>query len=179
MVDLSTISQQFFQKNLKLIFVQDRNNIYLSSIVAFAFVFVQFSRCKISLHSAKFCADVSNFIRKFDQGASIEKFLRDAVPFGISLLQSWWAWEDSNLRPHAYQACALTTWATSPFDSRRTVVVSVFRRPLVEMRRIELLTPCLQGRCSPSWATPPYYRASEVFPLFPLFEGPQSFDCTL
>ena len=27
---------------------------------------------------------------------------------------------------------------------------------LVEMRRIELLTPCLQGRCSPSWATPPY-----------------------
>ena len=26
---------------------------------------------------------------------------------------------------------------------------------LVEMRRIELLTPCLQGRCSPSWATPP------------------------
>ena len=27
---------------------------------------------------------------------------------------------------------------------------------LVEMRRIELLTPCLQSRCSPSWATPPY-----------------------
>ncbi len=21
----------------------------------------------------------------------------------------WWAWEDSNFRPHAYQACALTT----------------------------------------------------------------------
>ena len=28
---------------------------------------------------------------------------------------------------------------------------------LVEMRRIELLTPCLQSRCSPSWATPPKY----------------------
>ena len=67
----------------------------------------------------------------------------------------WWAWEDSNLRPHAYQACALTTWATSPCQFRRPVVVSVFRRPVVEMRRIELLTPCLQGRCSPSWATPP------------------------
>ena len=26
---------------------------------------------------------------------------------------------------------------------------------MVETRRIELLTPCLQGRCSPSWATPP------------------------
>ncbi len=25
------------------------------------------------------------------------------------------------------------------------------------MRRIELLTPCLQGRCSPSWATPPNF----------------------
>ena len=25
-----------------------------------------------------------------------------------------WAWEDSNFRPHAYQACALTGWATSP-----------------------------------------------------------------
>ena len=25
-----------------------------------------------------------------------------------------WAWMDSNHRPHAYQACALTSWATSP-----------------------------------------------------------------
>ena len=32
-------------------------------------------------------------------------------------------------------------------DGRRFFV---FRRPVVEMRRIELLTPCLQGRCSPS-----------------------------
>ena len=28
--------------------------------------------------------------------------------------------------------------------------------PLVEMKGIEPLTPCLQGRCSPSWATPPW-----------------------
>ena len=27
---------------------------------------------------------------------------------------------------------------------------------MVEMRGIEPLTPCLQSRCSPSWATPPY-----------------------
>ena len=26
----------------------------------------------------------------------------------------WWAQVDSNHRPHAYQACALTTWAMSP-----------------------------------------------------------------
>ena len=30
------------------------------------------------------------------------------------------------------------------------------RFSLVEMRRVELLTPCLQGRCSPNWATPPH-----------------------
>jgi hypothetical protein len=23
--------------------------------------------------------------------------------------KNWWAWDDSNVRPHAYQACALTT----------------------------------------------------------------------
>ena len=29
------------------------------------------------------------------------------------------------------------------------------KRYLVEVRRIELLAPCLQSRCSPSWAIPP------------------------
>ena len=32
----------------------------------------------------------------------------------ISFYHSRWAWVDSNHRPHAYQACALTTWATRP-----------------------------------------------------------------
>ena len=30
------------------------------------------------------------------------------------------------------------------------IIVLVIRQDVVEMRRIELLTPCLQGRCSPS-----------------------------
>ena len=30
----------------------------------------------------------------------------------------WWAQVDSNHRPHAYQACALTTWAMSPLVIR-------------------------------------------------------------
>ena len=38
----------------------------------------------------------------------------------------WWAWEDSNLRPHAYQACALTTWATSPY---KTIIVQKLSYP--------------------------------------------------
>ena len=29
----------------------------------------------------------------------------------------WWAWMDLNQRPHPYQGCALTTWATGPFPS--------------------------------------------------------------
>ena len=36
-------------------------------------------------------------------------------------------------------------------------ILSYLLRKLMEMRRIELLTPCLQGRCSPSWATPPNF----------------------
>ena len=31
---------------------------------------------------------------------------------------------------------------------------------MVEMMGIEPMTPCLQGRCSPSWATPPYMGSS-------------------
>ena len=37
----------------------------------------------------------------------------------------------------------------------------------VETERFELLTPCLQGRCSPNWATPPNWILWESFtPLF-------------
>ncbi len=28
--------------------------------------------------------------------------------------QKWWVWVDSNHRPHPYQGCALTNWATDP-----------------------------------------------------------------
>ena len=73
----------------------------------------------------------------------------------ISFYHSRWAWVDSNHRPHAYQACALTTWAMSPFLISSQSALARSLSLLVEMRRIELLTPCLQGRCSPSWATPP------------------------
>ena len=85
----------------------------------------------------------------------------------------WWAQVDSNHRPRADQARALTTWAMSPFDpsvylvllSTRSSLSSPHRLTkfgcryyrLVEMMGIEPMTPCLQGRCSPSWATPPYF----------------------
>lgn len=44
---------------------------------------------------------------------SVLCFLRyNLLPFKIK----WWARQDLNLRPHAYQACALTNWATGPFS---------------------------------------------------------------
>ena len=32
--------------------------------------------------------------------------------------------------------------------------------PLVEMMGFEPMTPCLQGRCSPNWATPPFWGST-------------------
>ena len=32
----------------------------------------------------------------------------------------------------------------------------------VEMKRFELSTPCLQGRCSPNWATSPFEAGSHL-----------------
>ena len=59
--------------------------------------------------------------------------------------------------------------------------ISFLPSPLVEMRRIELLTPCLQGRCSPIWATPPYLQGLEYLSSqFPLLQGSPFFKvCTL
>ena len=77
----------------------------------------------------------------------------------------WWAQMDSNHRPHAYQACALTSWAMSPRPRKPLRPAHHFGcilRPqqgrLVEVSGIEPLTPCLQGRCSTSWAIPPKKR---------------------
>ena len=132
---------------------------------------------------------------------------------------------DSNHRPRAYQARALTCWAMSPRIGVRlrcllrenlfekTVFSDSFQKlfsiwsksqvllcfleglplgfgfsavtfsclgslyPLtscyaelfcryhrLEMMGFEPMTPCLQGRCSPNWATPPF-----VYPLVSLF----------
>ena len=52
----------------------------------------------------------------------------------------WWAWVDSNHRPHPYQRCALTAWATRPFY---TIIYKVVPRG-----RIELPTQGFSGLCS-------------------------------
>ena len=65
----------------------------------------------------------------------------------------WWAKLDSNQWPLGYQPSALTSWAISPISI-------IF---LVEIKGIEPLTPCLQSRCSPSWAKPPYSSFKVLF----------------
>ena len=92
--------------------------------------------------------------------------------FCLTLMLSWWAQVDSNHRPRAYQARALTTWAMSPLSYSMYLVSLAFSfrltfgycwtncsapaLPVVEMMGFEPMTPCLQGRCSPNWATPPF-----------------------
>ena len=44
-------------------------------------------------------------------------FLLLTFSFFSKKKSKWWAQMDSNHRPHAYQACALTTWAMRPFLS--------------------------------------------------------------
>ena len=84
------------------------------------------------------------------------------IPLSMIILRHtkcvWWAQVDSNHRPRAYQARALTTWAMSPF---RDFLGFAHLFPLVEIMGFEPMTPCLQGRCSPSWAIPPFIRVTD------------------
>ena len=79
----------------------------------------------------------------------------------------WLAQVDSNHRPRAYQARALTTWAMSQYLSfsflgKLNLFMAPDPCPVVEMMGFEPMTPCLQGRCSPNWATPPYLLRSDI-----------------
>ena len=83
------------------------------------------------------------------------------IRFSMNILSDfsdWWAQVDSNHRPRAYQARALTTWAMSPLSYLPVYLFPL--SPMVEMMGFEPMTPCLQGRCSPNWATPPFLGVS-------------------
>ena len=49
-------------------------------------------------------------------------------------------------------------------SAKHLVNMTYASRSRMEMERFELLTPCLQGRCSPNWATPP--RAAMIASIF-------------
>ena len=84
----------------------------------------------------------------------------------------WWVWMGSNHRPPPYQDGALTSWATDPnqtwlltksFPTGTPTFYHFKQRNdessyVVEDDGIEPTTPCLQSRCSPSWANPPWSK---------------------
>ena len=137
-------------------------------------------------------------------------FLLSFIFYLLSLLSPnfvwrWSVWMDSNHRPRAYQARALTTWATNRYSC--VLILPIFLYPcdeesnsfgiwslyaigneawsflwtspsggcrhgrLVEMMGFEPMTPCLQGRCSPNWATPPYHGLFSFQGSFPVPEN--------
>ncbi len=71
--------------------------------------------CRSDAHSAVLVAVHRKIVERVVGGADRDRTddLRLAKPALSQLSYSpqskrWWAWEDLNFRPHAYQACALT-----------------------------------------------------------------------
>ena len=129
-------------------FRKDLDSFWLAIVVNFA-----------NLEISSFFLTICSFLYSF--------FIRFSMNRSSSQSVLWWSvWVDSNHRPRAYQARALTTWATDRYCSGSLSDPRLPGEPfdslLVEMMGIEPMTPCLQGRCSPSWATPPgfFCRAS-------------------
>ena len=67
----------------------------------------------------------------------------------------------SNLSLIQFSRYEFVSWFTAGRSKRP--FVDQYEIDRVEMVRFELMTPCLQGRCSPNWATPPHSIAAEVF----------------
>ena len=91
------------------------------------FVCMRFSRYVVDNKSHYFASERSRNCVSFAHG------------YSSNIRSDWWI--------QAY-ACK---HATLSFLSR----LSCPTHYQMEMERFELLTPCLQGRCSPNWATPP------------------------
>ena len=68
-------------------------------------------RCSTSFRSITYLYEV------FKVHIERVSFFVEVCPMRFDIAESQWAWVDSNHRPHAYQACALTGWAISPFQS--------------------------------------------------------------
>ena len=85
------------------------------------------SRCSPSWATAPFLELLTHFLKwthwpiisRLDQccvyrGGSEEVYLDTRRSNQRRETQDWWVWVDSNHRPHPYQGCALTNWATDP-----------------------------------------------------------------
>ena len=108
---------------------QDGRHICLSLVCLFFFFFIQFSRymfpdflLKTGFQHSHLSECWNPFFKSKNWWAQMDsnilpliRLCSVAICAQFFLLKNWWAQMDSNHRPHAYQACALTTWAMSPF----------------------------------------------------------------
>ena len=89
------------------------------------FLFIELYIIQFSRYNFRSCCECQNEIISRLWSLSLSLICH------ISLLASnWWAQMESNHRPHAYQACALTDWAMSPYldfnKYQRNLTQSVF-----------------------------------------------------
>ena len=62
----------------------------------------------VDLRLAKPALSQLSYTPVSDFGGQINRDQIHLTPDSCLLIPEWWAWVDSNYRPHAYQACALT-----------------------------------------------------------------------
>ena len=98
--------------NLPKFFLERPSWIWLISVKSFlslsSYLFVSYS----SIYFIRFSMNTYSLPFIFFWRVKSEELIDDF------LLKVWWAQVDSNHRPRAYQARALTTWAMSPFSFR-------------------------------------------------------------
>ena len=106
----------FLMSFLYLLVVSSFSSCFLSILFSSCFLFSALFQEQISkdkLDSSYLSPDIHSWnaylIRQFF-------FLLLTFSFFSKKKSKWWAQMDSNHRPHAYQACALTTWAMRPFS---------------------------------------------------------------
>ena len=153
----SIISQQYIIRKTfyaDLDFIQNRNNKFLSSIMllllSYCSVFKVQNCYAILPTKLRFVCANSAAHKNFRPFIAYAKFyfIKFCKHGHLLLLVGLRGLEPPTSRLSGVRSNHLSYKPMLVFgDGRRFFV---FRRPVVEMRRIELLTPCLQGRCSPS-----------------------------
>ena len=139
-----------FLKNNIVTFQDGRHNAYLSFVLHY---FVQFSRCdfwitwiQISILNTKYWNLISNFSSK-----GIFLLTRSQAPRVLRYSQA----AATMLKGKLVGLNGLEP-STSRLSGGRSNLLS-YKPKLVEIIGIEPMTPCLQSRCSPSWAIPPWF----------------------
>ena len=105
------------------LYIINCNNISFSTLSSFVALF-SFQGTKVSARIPQYICDFFEpYIRlwwRWGESNSWPSACKaDALPAELhphipSRFPDWWALVDSNHRPHAYQACALTGWAKGP-----------------------------------------------------------------